>query len=173
MAASCGSALIRRGIGHEVRVDLAQIVRAAQSPQAIAVSEDHVVGYCLSLPLSLQEELPGLAPMFEQFRRCAHRGSAFRQPLLRRRAGVWTGSIGATVSWPACTSSSGCRSGMLMICVSQRLPRATACRSELTREWGSRSSPPIRTLAKSGSSSPGISHARQRSAKVPHDESPA
>ena len=54
---------------------------AAQSPQAIAVSEGQVVGYCLSLPLALQAEVPSLAPMFEQFKRCAYRGkplSAYR-----------------------------------------------------------------------------------------------
>src|SRR5262245_18198469 len=47
---------------------------AAQSPQAIALSDGHVVGYCLSLPLSLQAELPTLAPMFEEFGRCVYRG---------------------------------------------------------------------------------------------------
>lgn len=44
-------------------------------PQAIAVANDgNVVGYCLSFPLSLREELPSLAPMFEQFHRCAYHG---------------------------------------------------------------------------------------------------
>jgi GNAT superfamily N-acetyltransferase len=47
---------------------------AAQSPQAIAVSEGRVVGYCLTLPASLQAEVPSLAPMFEQFGRSAFRG---------------------------------------------------------------------------------------------------
>ena len=47
---------------------------AAEAPQAIALSDDHVVGYCLALPLSLQGELPSLAPMFEQFGRCVYRG---------------------------------------------------------------------------------------------------
>jgi GNAT superfamily N-acetyltransferase len=54
---------------------------AALSPQAIALSEGRVVGYCLSLPLSLEAELPTLAPMFEQFTRCVYRGrplSAYR-----------------------------------------------------------------------------------------------
>jgi GNAT superfamily N-acetyltransferase len=54
---------------------------AAESPQAIALSEGRVVGYCLSLPLSLQVEVPVLGPMFEQFRRCVYRGkplSAYR-----------------------------------------------------------------------------------------------
>ena len=54
---------------------------AARSPQAIALSEGHVVGYCLSLPLALQAEVPSLAPMFEQFAQCAYRGkplSAYR-----------------------------------------------------------------------------------------------
>lgn len=54
---------------------------AAQSPQAIALSEGRVVGYCLSLPLSLQAEVPALVPMFEQFRRCVYRG----KPLLDYR----------------------------------------------------------------------------------------
>jgi GNAT superfamily N-acetyltransferase len=47
---------------------------AAQSPQAIAVSEGHVVGYCLTLPPSLQAEVPVLVPMFAQFERCLYRG---------------------------------------------------------------------------------------------------
>ena len=47
---------------------------AAESPQAIAVSEGHVVGYCLTLPPSLKAEVPSLIPMFEQFRRCVYRG---------------------------------------------------------------------------------------------------
>jgi GNAT superfamily N-acetyltransferase len=47
---------------------------AAVSPQAIALHEGRVVGYCLSLPLSLQAEVPTLAPMFEQFARCTYRG---------------------------------------------------------------------------------------------------
>src|SRR5262245_35831834 len=47
---------------------------SAQAPQAIALSSNRVVGYCLSLPLSLQGEVPSLAPMFEQFGRCAYRG---------------------------------------------------------------------------------------------------
>lgn len=47
---------------------------SADLPQAIAVADDHVVGYCLALSLSLQDELPSLAPMFEQFSRCAYRG---------------------------------------------------------------------------------------------------
>jgi hypothetical protein len=54
---------------------------AAESPQAIALSAGRVVGYCLSLPLSLQAEVPSLAPMFEQFGRCVYRGkplSAYR-----------------------------------------------------------------------------------------------
>lgn len=46
---------------------------AAQAPQAIAVSDGRVVGYCLSMTLSLQEELPSLRPMFEQFGRCSYR----------------------------------------------------------------------------------------------------
>ena len=47
---------------------------AALSPQAIALSEGRVVGYCLSLPLSLQAEVPALATMFEELARCIYRG---------------------------------------------------------------------------------------------------
>jgi GNAT superfamily N-acetyltransferase len=48
---------------------------SAELPQAIAVANDDVVvGYCLSLCLSLRHELPTLAPMFEQFSRCAYHG---------------------------------------------------------------------------------------------------
>ena len=47
---------------------------AALSPQAIALSEGHVVGYCLSLPESLRSEVPSLLPMFDHFRRCVYRG---------------------------------------------------------------------------------------------------
>jgi hypothetical protein len=47
---------------------------ADRSPQAIALCEGRVIGYCLSLPRSLRAELPSLAPMFEQFGRCAYRG---------------------------------------------------------------------------------------------------
>ncbi|MGH8192577.1 MAG: GNAT family N-acetyltransferase [Rhodanobacteraceae bacterium] len=46
---------------------------AAESPQVIALSGGRVVGYCLSLPPSLQQELPPLVPMFEQFGRCVFR----------------------------------------------------------------------------------------------------
>lgn len=46
---------------------------AEQSPQAIAVSDDRIVGYCLSLMPSLRHELPSLGPMFEQFDRCVYR----------------------------------------------------------------------------------------------------
>jgi len=49
---------------------------AEQSPQAIALSEGRVAGYCLTLPQSLQTEVPSLAPMFEQFGRCDYRGRA-------------------------------------------------------------------------------------------------
>jgi GNAT superfamily N-acetyltransferase len=47
---------------------------AALLPQAIALADDVVVGYCLSLPLSLGAEVPALSPMFDHFRRCAFRG---------------------------------------------------------------------------------------------------
>jgi GNAT superfamily N-acetyltransferase len=51
---------------------------AALSPQAIALVDDRVVGYCLSLPESLKGEVPSLVPMFEQFGRCAYRGRPLR-----------------------------------------------------------------------------------------------
>jgi GNAT superfamily N-acetyltransferase len=54
---------------------------AAASPQAVALVDDRVVGYCLSLPVSLQDAVPTLAPMFEQFARCEHAG----RPLARQR----------------------------------------------------------------------------------------
>src|SRR5262245_47837307 len=47
---------------------------AAELPQAVALVDTLVVGYCLSLPLSLCNELPSLAPMFDQFSRCIYRG---------------------------------------------------------------------------------------------------
>ncbi len=50
---------------------------SADLPQAVAVSaDDVVVGYCLSLSLALQSEVPILAPMFDQFSRCAYHGRA-------------------------------------------------------------------------------------------------
>ncbi len=51
---------------------------AARSPQAIALVGEQVVGYCLSLHLSLQEEVPSLGPMFEQFGRCIYRQRPLR-----------------------------------------------------------------------------------------------
>jgi GNAT superfamily N-acetyltransferase len=47
---------------------------AAKLPQAIALADDRVVGYCLALSPSLQSDIPSLAPMFEHFARCAYRG---------------------------------------------------------------------------------------------------
>ena len=47
---------------------------AAASPQAIALHDGRVVGYCLSLPPALQADVPVLAPMFEQFGKCEWRG---------------------------------------------------------------------------------------------------
>jgi GNAT superfamily N-acetyltransferase len=54
---------------------------AAASPQAIALADGRVVGYCLSLPVALQADVPTLAPMFAQFARCAFRG----RPLAAQR----------------------------------------------------------------------------------------
>jgi hypothetical protein len=47
---------------------------AAELPQAIALHEDRVVGYCLALSDALRAEVPQLAPMFEQFARCSFHG---------------------------------------------------------------------------------------------------
>jgi hypothetical protein len=47
---------------------------SSELPQAIALANDVVVGYCLALSLSLQHEIPSLAPMFEQFGRCSYHG---------------------------------------------------------------------------------------------------
>jgi GNAT superfamily N-acetyltransferase len=47
---------------------------AAELPQAIALDGDAVVGYCLSLAVSLRATLPVLAPMFDHFDQCAYRG---------------------------------------------------------------------------------------------------
>ena len=49
---------------------------AAELPQAIALSGDQVVGYCLVLPLSLRAEVPSLGPMFAEFDRCTYQGKA-------------------------------------------------------------------------------------------------
>lgn len=51
---------------------------AAASPQAIALVEGRVVGYCLSLHRSLQDEVPSLGPMFEQFGRSVYRQRPLR-----------------------------------------------------------------------------------------------
>lgn len=45
---------------------------AAELPQAIAVDGGAVVGYCLSMPRSLSDEVPALVPMFKQFSHCTY-----------------------------------------------------------------------------------------------------
>lgn len=47
---------------------------SAELPQAVALVDATVIGYCLSLPLSLRREQPAIAPMFDQFDRCTYRG---------------------------------------------------------------------------------------------------
>ena len=65
----------------EHTVPLLARMRAA-SAQAIALDDDgRVVGYCLSLLPPLRDAVPILAPMFEQFERCRHRG----RPLAEHR----------------------------------------------------------------------------------------
>ena len=46
---------------------------AVLSPQAVALADGRVIGYCLSLHVSLKAEVPSLVPMFDQFSRCAYR----------------------------------------------------------------------------------------------------
>jgi GNAT superfamily N-acetyltransferase len=52
---------------------------SAELPQAVALADHMVVGYCLSLPLSLRSELPTIAPMFDQFARSAYRGRSLSE----------------------------------------------------------------------------------------------
>lgn len=47
---------------------------AAELPQAVAADHGQIVGYCLSLPVSLRREQPMLEPMFVQFERCRYAG---------------------------------------------------------------------------------------------------
>lgn len=47
---------------------------AEELPQAIALSDDGVIGYCLSMPVSLRAEIPSLTPMFDHFGQCTYRG---------------------------------------------------------------------------------------------------
>jgi GNAT superfamily N-acetyltransferase len=57
----------------EHTLPLLRRMRAA-SPQAIALADGRVVGYCLSLLPAMRDAVPVLAPMFAQFERCAFRG---------------------------------------------------------------------------------------------------
>ena len=112
---------------------------SAQSPQAIALSDDRVVGYCLTLPPSLKEELPSLMPMFEQFERCRWRG---------RPLSSWRYFVGGQV----CVDRAHRRQGLLAglyrclgaalgsdhdACVTE-IATATTSRSRRTRRWDSR-----------------------------------
>lgn len=45
---------------------------SAELPQAIALANDRVVGYCLSLPQVLRDEVATLGPMFDHFERCSY-----------------------------------------------------------------------------------------------------
>ncbi len=47
---------------------------AAEIPQAIALNDDIVVGYCLAMPVLLRDEVPVLTPMFDHFSGCDFRG---------------------------------------------------------------------------------------------------
>lgn len=47
---------------------------SAELPQAIAIADDVVVGYCLAMSLSLRDEIPSLVPMFDHFGRCEYQG---------------------------------------------------------------------------------------------------
>lgn len=48
---------------------------ASRLPQAIAVADGRVVGYCLALAPELRAQMPDLEPMFVQFARCRYRGA--------------------------------------------------------------------------------------------------
>jgi ribosomal protein S18 acetylase RimI-like enzyme len=55
--------------------DIALLKRfAAELPQAIALSNDKVVGYNLGMPVSMRNEIASLVPMFEEFDRCEYKG---------------------------------------------------------------------------------------------------
>lgn len=43
-------------------------------PQAVALADDRVVGYCLAFSLSQQASFPRLQPMFDQFSRSTYEG---------------------------------------------------------------------------------------------------
>lgn len=47
---------------------------AAHLPQVIAVSDGRVVGYNLAMTDSMKDELPMLAPMFDEFERAEYKG---------------------------------------------------------------------------------------------------
>lgn len=47
---------------------------AAHLPQVIAVSDGHVIGYNLAMPVAMKHELPSLAPMFTAFERSQYKG---------------------------------------------------------------------------------------------------
>lgn len=55
--------------------DLALLRRMSDAlPQAIALYEGRVVGYCLALAVALRHQVPDLEPMFTQFERCSYLG---------------------------------------------------------------------------------------------------
>jgi hypothetical protein len=45
---------------------------ASSLPQVIAVNDNKVVGYNLAMTESMQDELPSLKPMFEEFEKCSY-----------------------------------------------------------------------------------------------------
>lgn len=47
---------------------------AAELPQAIALSDDKVIGYNLAMPVSMKSTMPSLVPMFNEFERCEYQG---------------------------------------------------------------------------------------------------
>lgn len=47
---------------------------AAQLPQVVALHGERVVGYSLAMNEAMKADIPSLAPMFDELRRCEYRG---------------------------------------------------------------------------------------------------
>ncbi len=58
---------------------------AAELPQAIALSDGKVVGYCLAMARALREDIPSLTPLFAHLEHCTFDGA----PVTAR--GFWVG----------------------------------------------------------------------------------
>lgn len=100
---------------------------AALLPQAVALDDGRVVGYCLALHPSLRAEQPLLAPMFEAIERAWWRGAPLagvpffvggqvcvdapwrRQGLMGRLYGTVAREVGD--AWRACVTEVAARNG--------------------------------------------------------------